>query len=73
MAACGLTEVAGLAGSESLAWLTSLYQAVSYLGFALPFLLALSTHVLPVGVPLRVVAVLAAGPLFVTLRRGART
>jgi hypothetical protein len=37
---CGLREVTRLAAPESLAGLTAIYQAVSYLGFALPFVLA---------------------------------
>jgi hypothetical protein len=37
---CGLQEITRLAPPGALAGLTAVYQAVSYLGFALPFVLA---------------------------------
>jgi MFS family permease len=37
---CGLQEITRLAPPGALAGLTAIYQAVSYLGFALPFILA---------------------------------
>lgn len=57
---CGLQEVQRLAKPESLAGLTAVYLAVSYLGFALPFLLAAAAHVASPTVLLLVVAALAA-------------
>ncbi len=66
---CGLQEIQRLAKPESLAGLTAVYQAVSYLGFALPFLLAAAAHVVPAAVLLLAVAGLAALTLAWTARR----
>jgi len=66
---CGLQEIQRLAKPESLAGLTAVYQAVSYLGFALPFLLAAAAHVVPAAVLLLLVAGLAALTLAWTARR----
>jgi MFS family permease len=70
---CGLQEVQRLARAESLAGLTAVYQAVSYLGFALPFLLAAAAHVAPAWVLLLVVAGLATITLGWTGRRARAT
>lgn len=56
---CGLLEVQRLAHADDLAGLTAVYQAISYLGFAAPFLLAATQHAVPASVPLLVLAVLA--------------
>ena len=68
---CGLQEIQRLARPESLAALTAVYQAVSYLGFALPFLLAAAARVASPVVLLLVVAGLAATTLGWTVRRAA--
>jgi Na+/melibiose symporter-like transporter len=70
---CGLQEIQRLAKPESLAGLTAVYQAVSYLGFAMPFLLAAAAPIAPAGVLLLVVAGLAAATLTWTVRRAAAT
>jgi MFS family permease len=64
----GLAEVQRLAGPGELAGMTAFYQAISYLGFALPFLLATVQHRLPAGVPLLIIAALAAVTLVLTGR-----
>lgn len=56
---CGLMEVQRLAGPENLAGLTAVYQAVSYLGFALPFLLAWAGAAVSAAVLLTMVAAVA--------------
>jgi MFS family permease len=68
----GLAEVQRLAAPAELAGLTAVYQAISYLGFALPFLLAGVGHRLPPGVPLLATAVIAAATLVLTNRRASR-
>jgi len=40
----GLIEVQQLADGDSLAGLTAVYYALTYLGFAAPYLLALAAH-----------------------------
>jgi len=55
----GLTEVQGLAGPDDLAGLTAFYQALSYLGFAAPFVLAALQHAVPPAVLLLTTAALA--------------
>lgn len=67
---CGLLEVQRLAGPDNLAGLTATYQAISYLGFAAPFLLASAERVAPPGVLLLVVAALAVLTMAWTTRRG---
>jgi MFS family permease len=57
---CGFAEVHRVAGPDELAGLTAVYQAASYLGFALPFLLATAARALPASVLLLIVAALAA-------------
>jgi hypothetical protein len=41
----GLVEVQRLAHPEALAGLTAIYYVLTYLGFAVPYLLALAAHV----------------------------
>ncbi|HEX3733387.1 MAG TPA: MFS transporter [Mycobacteriales bacterium] len=65
---CGLQEIQRLARPETLGGLTAVYQAVSYLGFALPFLLALAVHIASAGVLLLGVAALALITLAWTVR-----
>jgi MFS family permease len=57
---CGFAEVHRVAGPDELAGLTAVYQAASYIGFALPFLLATAARALPASVLLLIVAALAA-------------
>jgi MFS family permease len=57
---CGLLEVQRLAPPESLAGVTAVYQAISYLGFALPFPLAAAALLAPPAVLLLILAGLAA-------------
>jgi MFS family permease len=73
---CGLLEVQRLARPEHLAGLTAAYQAVSYLGFAVPLPLAAAGQVVPPAVLLLIVAALAALTLAWTVpnaRRPAET
>jgi len=67
---CGLLEVQRLAGPENLAGLTAVYQAVSYLGFALPFLLAWAGALAVPPVLLVMVAAVALVTLTWTVLRG---
>ncbi|HEX4223947.1 MAG TPA: MFS transporter [Pseudonocardiaceae bacterium] len=62
---CGLLEVQRIAGPAELAGLTAIYQAISYLGFAAPFLLTL----LAPSVGLLIVAALAALTLLWTAKK----
>jgi hypothetical protein len=57
---CGFAEVHRVAGPDELAGLTAVYQAASYAGFALPFLLATAARALPASILLLIVAALAA-------------
>jgi MFS family permease len=68
---CGLLEVHRLARPDDLAGLTAIYQAISYLGFAAPFVLAATQHVLPPSVLLLIAAGLAALTLAWTTYRAA--
>ena len=70
---CGLQEITRLAAPESLAGLTAVYQAVSYLGFALPFVLAALAGRWPPATSLIGVAALAAGTLVWTTAAAVRT
>jgi MFS family permease len=65
---CGLLEVQRLAPPEHLAGLTAIYQAVSYLGFVVPFPLAAASRYVPPSLLLLVVAGLAALTLGATTR-----
>ncbi|MQA77899.1 MAG: MFS transporter [Streptosporangiales bacterium] len=69
---CGLTEVTRLAAPRELGALTALFQAVTYLGFAAPFLLAALQAVAPPGVLLVAVAALALLTLVWTAREARR-
>jgi MFS family permease len=57
---CGFAEVHRVAGPDDLAGLTAVYQAATYIGFALPFLLATAARAVPASVLLLIVAALAA-------------
>ncbi|HEV3357473.1 MAG TPA: MFS transporter [Pseudonocardiaceae bacterium] len=63
---CGLLEVQRIAGPAELAGLTAIYQAISYLGFAAPFLLAALAPIIAPSLLLLIVAALAALTLFWT-------
>lgn len=63
---CGLHEVQRIAGPAELAGLTAIYQAISYLGFAAPFLLAALAPIIAPSILLLIVAALAALTLFWT-------
>jgi MFS family permease len=62
---CGLLEVHRLTRPDDLAGLTAIYQAISYLGFAAPFLLTL----LDPTIGLLIAAALAALTLFWTAKK----
>jgi predicted MFS family arabinose efflux permease len=64
----GLTEVQRMAGDGEVAGLTAVYYALTYLGFAVPFLLALAAHVAGYPVLLLITAGLALGTAAVTAR-----
>ena len=70
---CGLQEITRLARPEALAGLTAVYQAVSYLGFALPFVLAALASSWSPAMLLVAVAVLAAITLVWTTAAAIRT
>jgi len=70
---CGLQEITRLARPETLAGLTAVYQAVSYLGFALPFALAALASTWSPATLLVAVAVLAAITLIWTTAAATRT
>src|SRR5690242_13187698 len=55
----GLLEVGQLADDDELAALTAAYYALTYLGFAAPYLLALAAHVASYPVSLSIAAALA--------------
>lgn len=59
----GLVEVQQLARPDELAALTATYQAISYIGFAAPFLLAAAQPYVPPSLLLTVGALLAAATL----------
>lgn len=44
---CGLSEVQAMARPDNLGRLTSIFQAIAYLGFAVPYLLAVIEQVVP--------------------------
>jgi MFS family permease len=68
----GLVEVGRLAGDDDLAGLTAAYYALTYLGFAAPYLLALAAHVASYPVLLSIAAALALSTAPVVARRSAR-
>lgn len=69
---CGLLEVQRLAHPDDLAGLTAVYQAISYLGFAVPYLLAAAQRMVDGSVLLLAAAVLAVLTLvWTTCRAGA--
>lgn len=70
---CGLTEVQRLAGPANLGRMTAVFQAVAYLGFGAPYVLAVAERVLPVPGLLLLAAVLALLTLAWTARRPARS
>ncbi|WP_344284287.1 MFS transporter, partial [Actinomadura napierensis] len=67
---CGLQEVQRLARPDRLAALTSVYQAVSYLGFAVPFPLAAAGRLAPPAVLLLITAGLAVLTLVIPILAG---
>jgi MFS family permease len=69
---CGLTEVQALARPDNLARLTAIFQAVAYLGFAVPYVLAVIERVLPTTWLLLAAAVAACLTLVWTTFRAAR-
>jgi hypothetical protein len=70
---CGLLEVQRLAPPTALAGMTAAYQALSYLGFALPYLLAASAGAIAPASGLLVLAALAALTLAFTARAASTT
>jgi MFS family permease len=67
----GLVEVGRLAGDDELAGLTAAYYALTYLGFAAPYLLALAEKVASYPVLLTIAAALALSTAQVVARRSA--
>lgn len=70
---CGLQEITRIAPPGALAGLTAIYQALSYLGFALPFVLAALASYFSVFALLIAVAGLAVATLVGTTLAAART
>ncbi len=68
----GLVEVQRLADDDGLAGLTAAYYALTYLGFAAPYLLALAAHLTSYPVLLSISAALALGTAAVVARRSAQ-
>ncbi|QKW53660.1 MFS transporter [Streptomyces buecherae] len=68
----GLMEVQRMAGPENLGRLTAIFQAIAYLGFGAPYLLAVAEHALSVSALLVLTAVLAVLTLVWTTYRVAR-
>jgi hypothetical protein len=68
----GLIEVGRPADDDELAALTAAYYALTYLGFAAPYLLALAAHVAGYPVLLSIAAALALSTAPVVARRSAR-
>jgi hypothetical protein len=64
----GLVEVQRLAGEDTLAGLTAAYYALTYLGFAAPYLLALDAHLASYPVLLSISAALALSTAAVAAR-----
>jgi uncharacterized membrane protein len=67
----GLVEVQRLAGSNGAAGLTAIYYALTYLGFAAPYLIVLGTHLASYAVLLVVAALLALGTAALITRAAA--
>ncbi len=68
----GLIEVQQLADADALAGLTAAYYALTYLGFAAPYLLALAAHVASYPALLLISAALALSTALVVARASAR-
>ncbi|GAA2781921.1 MFS transporter [Saccharopolyspora taberi] len=69
---CGLIEVQRMAGADDLARLTAAFQALAYLGFGVPYLLAVLESRLPAPVLLVGLAALAVLTLLWTAWKGAK-
>jgi MFS family permease len=67
----GLVEVQRLAGSNGAAGLTAIYYALTYLGFAAPYLIVLGTRLASYTVLLAVAALLALGTAALITRTSA--
>jgi MFS family permease len=67
----GLVEVQRLAGSNGAAGLTAIFYALTYLGFAAPYLIVLGTHLASYAVLLAVAALLALGTAALIIRAAA--
>src|SRR5580692_7074545 len=67
----GLVEVQRLAGSNGAAGLTAIYYALTYLGFAAPYLIVLGTRLASYTVLLAVAALLALGTATLITRTAA--
>ena len=67
----GLLEVQRLAAPDSLAGLTAVYYALTYLGFAAPYLLAVAAHVAGYPLLLLICAALALSTASIVARRSA--
>jgi MFS family permease len=69
----GLIEVAQIAREDALARLTAAYYALTYLGFAAPYLLALAAHVASYPLLLAITAAVAVLTAAIVTRSAART
>jgi MFS family permease len=68
----GLVEIQRIADQRALAGLTAAYYALTYLGFAAPYLLALGAHLASYSTLLIATAALALGTAAIVSRRSAR-
>lgn len=68
----GLLEIGRLADEDALAGLTAAYYALTYLGFAAPYLLALAAHLASYPLLLTIAAALALSTAVLVARRSAQ-
>ena len=68
----GLVEIQALAGQGALAGLTAAFYALTYLGFAAPYLLAEAAHLASYPVLLTLAAAIALGTAALVTRQSAR-
>ncbi len=68
----GLVEIQRLADQGALARLTAAYYALTYLGFAAPYLLALGSHLASYSILLAITAALAMSTAAHVTRRASR-
>jgi hypothetical protein len=66
----GLVEIQRIADQRALAGLTAVYYALTYLGFAAPYLIALGAHVTSYSILLAIAAALALATAGLVTRSG---